>query len=181
MTKELNRAENEKESQRLGLSICKQYNYTIEHMIELQETLPCQEEGFVVLFSNNLRVKIKGKEYLKMSKIINSVNPLAVWAILENGKVPEHYYVQLPEEILPDAQAMGKELERRYKSAKDEIYAQFQHLTFPKDDYRTIGIFMKEHPEFFPYSGAVFAILRGKDSNVDRLILDMIRPKNNVL
>lgn len=63
----------------LNFPLRKQYNYTIKQCLELQKTLPVTQEGFVVKFKTGFRVKIKGAEYCKMQKILNSISPLSIW------------------------------------------------------------------------------------------------------
>jgi RNA ligase len=63
----------------------------LDDLIKIQ--IP-EEEGFVVIFENGLKVKIKMEEYKRLHRIVTGMNPHTVWESLRDGK-------ELPKEGLP--------------------------------------------------------------------------------
>ncbi len=167
----------------LQMPIATKYDYTIEQMIELQKTIPKDQEGFVVRFKNGLRVKIKGHEYLAIHKMIANMSPLSFWESMINGKVNQDYVQQLPEEFRSTFEVFITQLEGSYNKIKEEIT--FDLTKLPKDssggyDPKTIGMFLKETKDI-KHPGAMFPVLRFKPEAVDGYIMKHIRPTGNVL
>ena len=74
---------------------------SVSDLLEHASTLPKTQEGFVLRFTDGLRLKIKGAEYRRLHALISRVTPLAVWEIMladELGGVRQ----ELPEEFWSD-------------------------------------------------------------------------------
>ena len=205
---ELDREWCEDIAKKIGMPIAKKYDYTIKEMIELQETLPSTKEGFVVKFSNGLRVKIKGKEYLKMHKLINGLGPLAMWEAMDpTGFVPLEFMQEIPEEIFKEINGIKHKLELKYyktmqKIAKEAIDI-FQKATgldysvtdgefdpekkdiveydYPVEHRKAMGLYMKENGNKYEHTSAVFSFYLDKHDAVCKYIMKAIKPKANVL
>lgn len=168
----------------LGMPIVKQYNYTINEMIELQKTMPKDQEGFVVKFRNGLRVKIKGEEYLKIHKMISNMSPLSFWEVMVNGVVNREYIMQLPEEFRSDFEPILESLEAQYRKVMLEIDQDL--LKLPQIDIttregkKTIGLFLQSENNL-NHSGAMFGILLNQPESVNKYIMKLIRPTGNNL
>jgi RNA ligase len=165
----------------MGMPIAKYYNYSIKQAIELAETLPKLEEGFVVQYESGFRVKIKGKEYMKIAKIISNLSPISFWETMENGVVPKAYLEQIPEEfrgqwehVVSNLQASYQRLLVRTKGCLDSCPVDYRN---PKE----LGTFMQTRPDFFPVPGLVWPLLKGDSDRVDKLIMRTIRPDGNAL
>lgn len=65
-------------------------------------TLPATQEGWVLRFSDGLRLKIKGDEYLRIHRIVSHLTPLAIWDLMANGGDLDSYRKDLPEEFWTD-------------------------------------------------------------------------------
>jgi RNA ligase len=174
-----------KEFERIGYRMAQNYlGLEISKIMELQKTLPAQKEGFVVKFMNGLRVKFKTEEYVRMNRILNSMNIKTVWEAMENGKVALHYMMSVPEEIREEAEKYKTELEAQFEEVlKEADHEQRLWLPVrPKDDkdgaaFKQIGLFMKDNSSAFKYPMLVFAMARGKTSDVNRIVKEIIRPK----
>jgi len=94
---------------------------TIDGLLHVAEQLSHQEEGFVVRFPNGLRVKIKGREYCRIHKLISNCTPLAVWEGLLKGDDLDASLRDLPEEFRRDFQAIRGLLDVRLKETVDAI------------------------------------------------------------
>lgn len=167
-----------------GMPLVKEYNYTIDEMIELQKTIPKDDEGFVVRFDSGLRVKIKGHEYLRIHKLLSHMSPISFWETMENGKVKVDYLQELPEEYRKEAEELTKKLESNYKETKDHVLGNIDFMLkqiglgdINDEEYRKkVGLYVKDRPQHY---GAIFPYLLGK--GIDRYVMKEIRPSNNVL
>lgn len=167
-----------------GMELVKSYNYSIKEMIALQKTLPKDKEGFVVRYSNGLRIKIKGEEYMKIARILSRLSPLSFWECMENGKVKKEYLEQIPEELRPQFEPIANSLEVNYSKVMGEILMDLVKL--PKVNFSTpegkkqIGLFVQgnnglKHPP------AVFGCLKNNQKMLDKYILKQIRPNGNTV
>lgn len=160
----------------------KEYSYSINEMVELQKTLPKDQEGFVVKFENGLRLKIKGEEYLKIHKIVTNLSPLSFWEVMENGKVPLTYIQQVPEEFKDQFEPIVNELEKIYQKTKNEVEEEFQSLPTKEitpEAKKQVGLYIKQYS--MNHGPAMFPMLMKKEEVVDSYIMKQIRPKGNVL
>lgn len=168
----------------LNMPLAKSYTHTICQMIELQQTIPKNEEGFVVRFESGLRVKIKGAEYMRIHKMISQMSPLSFWESMQGGVVNRDYVTQLPEEFRADFEPILNSLEAQYKSVILEIQADLDNL--PKVDIetkegkKTIGLLV-QGANSLKHPGAMFSALLDKHQAINKYIMNHIRPTGNVL
>lgn len=168
----------------LGMESAMIYPYSIEEIIALQKTLPKDQEGFVVRFSNGLRCKIKGDEYMKMAKILAYMTPLSFWEAMTDGTVNRQYLQQLPEEFRKDFDPMVLNLEKHYDQVKREILKEY--LALPTHDMnsmggrKTVGLFMQSNPHM-SHKGAMWPMLDRKYDVVDEYIKKRVRPHGNLM
>lgn len=171
--------------EKLGFRTAKKFTETdLSKLLESLKTLPAQQEGFVVMFKSGLRVKFKGEEYMRMNRILNSMNIKTVWESMQNGRVPDGYMMTVPEEIREEAERYKKELEEKFQQIMLDSYNEVMSLlpVLPEDDkdaqaFKIIGLFMKENSGKFKYPMLVFPSVRGKMSDMNRIVKDMIRPR----
>lgn len=163
-----------------GMECPQYYNYTIEEMIELQTKLPKDNEGFVVRFRNGLRVKIKGKEYLRIAKLMANLSPLALFETMKNGKVDQFYLQQLPEELKADYEPYMIELERQYEAVLDGLKGEVQKHKLVNDTptwRKDVGMYLANNK--VNYSGGIFPYLLDNKESLDSFIMKQIRPTGN--
>ncbi len=183
--KELTYIEANNELAKVGFRHAKKFNdFDLNKVTELQKTLGAQDEGFVVLFANGLRVKFKTEEYVRMNRILNSMNVKTVWESMVDGKVPVEYMRAVPEEIREEAEKFKAQLESEHLTVLSEFEkeAKIWVPVIPKNDkdseaFKTIGLFMKDNASKFKYPMLVFPWVRNKTSDISRIIKDIIRPK----
>ena len=68
----------------VGLNVVKLYDGISDYSV-LKEMVKDNAEGFIVLFSNGDRMKVKGVEYLRLHKIMTNVSTTGIWECLKNG------------------------------------------------------------------------------------------------
>ncbi len=89
--------------------IVKKYdNFT--DISELKSSVKDDREGFVVVFSNGDKMKVKGEEYFRLHKIMTEVSTTAVWGVLSNGDSYEDLLIDVPDEFDKKIKEYIKEL-----------------------------------------------------------------------
>ncbi len=150
-------------------------NTDIKTLAELDDK---EGEGFVVFYpKNNLRLKIKFPEYVRLHKILTCLSVKGVWEYLkENGPdvdirgivedAPDEFYIWI-DTIASDLVTKYREIENICKNDFEEIQKKAT-----KDWSRknwAIQITQKKYP------GILFTILDERE--YDQLIWKLIRPK----
>jgi len=108
----------------LGFNVVKQYDGISDYSV-LKGMVRDDAEGFVVLFSNGDRMKVKGVEYLRLHKIMTNVSTTAIWEVLSNGgdvstilkDVPDEFYKKIMEysdSLVTQYQNMDLEYQKIY-------------------------------------------------------------------
>jgi RNA ligase len=98
--------------------------YFYKSFIELKDhvdSLPAQEEGFVVRFSSGLRLKLKGEEYCRIHRCISRVTPLAIWEAMREGQNLDEFKSMLPEEFWTDFHSIVDLISLRYEARMKTI------------------------------------------------------------
>jgi RNA ligase len=90
-------------SRALGWRAARRHAFaSIKDMVAHAASLPGDDEGFVVRFSNGLRLKLKGAEYRRIHALISRCTPLAMWEAMAAGDDLDAIRRDLPEEFWAD-------------------------------------------------------------------------------
>ena len=88
---------------KLGWRAARRFEFAgIAEMVSHAATLPRDDEGFVIRFSNGLRLKLKGAEYRRIHALISRCTPLAMWEAMVAGDDMGAIRRDLPEEFWTD-------------------------------------------------------------------------------
>lgn len=160
---------------------CKTFSFeNIQEVISKLESLPFNEEGYVVLFDNGERVKFKGKEYLEMHRIVTKLSPLVIWENMTNGKVGSNFIESIPEEFIEQYKPIIKHLEKQYELILDEAEFTTKILSnLCNNQAKEIGLYLAKND--VEYSKLVFPIFNKKMDQVNKIIMSLIRPTGNNL
>ncbi len=128
------------------------------------------KEGYVLIFPDWYRVKIKHDEYVRLHRIMTGFSPRRIWECLKSGDridtngCPEEFVKQVEETIL--------DLTDNFTRVKDRIEEVFSS-TDPNLSRKEKAIIWVKHPE--KISGMLFKKLDNK--NYDELVWDKIKPE----
>jgi RNA ligase len=153
---------------------------SLEDMLRTQKDRQ-QFEGFVIRFADGRRVKVKTEWYLQIAKIMSNLTPIAVWEVMQGGKVPDSYLVQVPEELRPVAEKYQAILEGQYARALLDI----ERVAAPVlekygTDRRALAQYLDAHKKELGHrKAAIFLLLDGKRGKLDQLVRDRIYPRGN--
>lgn len=136
----------------------------LEKLAEIEED---NKEGYVILFENGLRVKIKFGEYLRLHRILTGMNSRRIWEYLRGGGIPKEIFERMPEEFLDWANCTVGNLQKEYSHIENQCRWDFKVLETRKET----ALYFKicKHPSI------LFAMLDRKDYK--DLIWKAIKPQ----
>ncbi len=153
---------------------------SIQEVISKLDTLPYNEEGYVVRFSNGERVKFKGKEYIEMHRIITNTSPLSLWENMSKGRVDRKLLESIPEEFLDKYINIAKTLEDKYLEILNEATDTTNSIAkICNDNRKEIGLYLSKNN--IEYSQLVFPIFLEKFEHIEKIIMQKIRPTGNII
>lgn len=117
----------------LYFTIVKRY-YDIDDIFNLKNLEKPNQEGFVIKFSNNFRVKIKFDEYIRLHKIITNVSNKTIWEALKNGNGINQIIENVPDEFYLWVKKTINELEDKYNIIELEGLRKFKDIIFEISD-----------------------------------------------
>lgn len=106
----------------LGWRAAERHPYSsFSELVEAAKALPATAEGFVIRFSNGLRLKLKGEEYRRIHALISNCTPLAMWGAMQAGDDLRAIRRELPEEFWTDFDAITSLLALRVADIKRKV------------------------------------------------------------
>jgi len=107
---------------KLKLRTAKVYEYSsIENILELSKTMSCDQEGFVLRFDNDYRLKIKGDEYCRVHRLISRCTPLAIWDSMCSCDDFSALLKFLPEEFIKDLTKIREIFTSKFDSFSSDL------------------------------------------------------------
>lgn len=126
----------------LEMPIAKQYNFdNIEDIIKLKSKISANEEGWVIRFDNDKRLKIKGEEYINVHRVMHGLSDRAkVKAWADNDL--EKYIMMLPEEFRKEIEDFAIELDKIENELYNALTALFQYIKESSKDRKEFAIYV---------------------------------------
>ena len=126
------------------------------------------EEGFVIKFENNLRVKVKFETYFKLHKAATGYSEQQIWTLLQSGdEIPTKH---LSPEQIEVIDTIKTDLLTKFESKKCDLIKEYENIKQDSNDKQEIieKIKASSHP------GAIFCLDKGK--NCDPIIWKILKP-----
>lgn len=92
-----------------------------------KQSIPSEEEGYVIKFDCGERMKIKGSHYLFLHKIITNCTYRDIWRLLKNNDNILTFIERLPDEWIEWFSNKVGKLIVSYKRIEGEVKRDFQH------------------------------------------------------
>jgi RNA ligase len=168
--------------ERLGWRVAKRHSFAaVSDLLALAKTLPPTEEGFVLRFSNGLRLKVKGDEYCRIHRMVSRLTPLAMWEALQAGDDLGTVRKQLPEEFWADFDNIIAILQRQIEDLVAAVKSEANKVAGLSD--KDIGLRLDAFPAevrrfIFPFRKSGGNLLDGRTRD---LVFRTIRPDGNRL
>lgn len=159
------------EADRLKLATPRRISHaSVSSALAEAENLDGNEEGFVCRYSNGLRVKIKGKEYVRLHKLITGFSSKSIWECLMTGQDIGKLLERVPDEFYAWVQQTKTDLLSKYEAISSQCVKDYTN--------REHGLSRKETALYFlncQYPGILFSMLDKKDYS--HQIWRMVKPK----
>jgi hypothetical protein len=165
----------------LGFKVVKKYD-GINDYSALKDMIKDNEEGFVVKFSNGNRMKIKGKEYLRLHKLMTNVSTTAIWEMLSKGSDVLELLKDVPDEFYNKIKMYVSDLKYTYYSYGEyagKIHDYFRYGKYgdvePEPSKKEFALHLdncKVHPRI---KSICFAMWDGKST--DKMIWNYLKPE----
>jgi RNA ligase len=167
----------------------KQYGFDVVEEVEMKlEDLKDEvgredfinKEGFVVVFGNGFRVKMKYAEYFRLHKIISNVNERFVWEFVSQGKPIE--LDNIPDETFQFIKNTEKMLKERFTEKWNEAHKIYieslnELSDIHGDDFSKKDFALHILPRHKKMAGILFKIWEQKPVSAAVIIWKMLRPK----
>jgi RNA ligase len=154
------------------------HGITLAELVAKAETLPKDEEGWVLLFDDGTRLKLKGSAYRRVHAAISGLSPLSTWEAMQAGE-DEIVRRELPEEFLEDFDAMRSIIAKKLSEISEAAERSAESLAGLSG--KEIAERLPSIPE--PERSFIFDFVKGKKDSqgtVKRLYR-AVRPNGNAL
>ena len=163
----------------LEFKVVKRYDGINDYSI-LKDMIKDNEEGFVIKFSNGDRMKIKGKEYLRLHKIMTNVSTTGIWEMLSNGDDVNELLKDVPDEFYKKIKDYVRDLRYGFFQISERAGKLHDVFRYGKYGDREVEPTKKEFAEFVLKQEKVlhpvmFAMWDKK--NYDKIIWNMLKPE----
>lgn len=132
------------------------------------------EEGYVLTYSNGVKVKVKFAEYVRLHRILTGLNPKAIWELLAKTASNAVDLIlqdeKMPASFLAWFGGWVEQLRSRYAALEAE--AQVVFAGRPEGSRKDAAMYFKQTPQL---CSILFAMLDGK--NHAEIIWDKLKPK----
>lgn len=164
----------------LGWRAATSHHYdSVAALVATMPTLPANQEGSVLRFSNGLRLKVKGDEYKRIHALISRCTPLAMWEAMRAGTDLEALRRDLPEEFWADFDAIRETLADRLTEVLGQVEYLADGISHLSD--KEVGLALRTFPKIlqgliFPYRNGTLDSPRVRD-----VLFRIVRPTGNKL
>jgi hypothetical protein len=170
--RELPRVDVELWAETNGLDVVPKFNKTLA---ECAAENTSNEEGYVLTYSNDVKVKVKFEEYVRLHRILTGLNPKTVWEMLSQGQSEAIEKLlndpKMPVTFVAWLREVASELTAKYAEIDREAQAVF--AARPASPVRKDqALYFKNTPNL---CSVLFAMLDGKQ--YAGIIWDRIKPK----
>lgn len=97
----------------IGFEIVKQYD-GVNDFATLRDDKDMQREGYIIVFSNGFRMKLKYEEYCRLHTIVTGVSNVTVWETLSQGKSFDELLDRTPDEFDEFVKKTSNELKEQF-------------------------------------------------------------------
>lgn len=166
--------------QALGWRAARRHGFaSIADMVGHAAALPRDDEGFVIRFSNGLRLKLKGAEYRRIHALISRCTPLAMWEAMLAGDDMGAIRRDLPEEFWTDFDDIVRLLTANIATVEArvaEVAASVAHLSDKELGLSLSSLPADARPYLFGFRKSAAITGKARES-----LMRSIRPTGNAL
>lgn len=149
----------------IGFPIPKTYD-NLNDITAIKQLNTPNEEGFVIKFTNNFRVKVKFEEYIRLHRIVTQVSSKIIWEYLSQNKPLDELLERVPDEFYNWVKQTEKDLTSQFTNILHETLQNYKELPTRKDT----ALYFQSQPN----PKLLFSILDKRDTS--KLIWNLIKP-----
>lgn len=169
-----------REAKHLGVSYAPRLESppTEDPVKELKSILPhldSNREGFVVKFSDGLRVKMKGDEYVRLHRIVTDLSSKRIWEYLKDGHNIKELLQDVPDEYYKWIKKTKEDLYKEFNKIKSKARSAY-NVVEQFETRKEKALYLKEY--YNDVKGIVFKML--DDEDYYDLIWKMVEPEHEV-
>lgn len=116
----------------MGFDVVQRYD-GVHDFITLKSKIPNDKEGFVILFRNGTRMKLKGDEYVRLHRIITNISNRDIWELLKDGKPMDEILDRVPDEFYDWVKNTVSDFESNFTKIKESVEDEFYQLINKKE------------------------------------------------
>lgn len=143
-------------TQKWGMNITQRVNGSLEELIEVSKRLSHNEEGFVLHWENaNFRLKIKGKNYLEVHRILHGLSLKQKNFCWKENEI-ESLIRQVPEEFRKELELLSEKCNNIFDNIKNKVYEFY--YSAPKDSRKEFALWVTNNipKEFISFMFMLF-------------------------
>ena len=161
------------EAKRLGFQCAERKSFdSVQKIVDACDQLDGNEEGFVLVYPDGFRVKIKGREYVRLHKLLTEFSSISIWECLRDGTDIEELLERVPDEFYDWVSRIKIGLESEYMSRLSTAWVHTSLIIQYKERKEKAEIIKTFSKELQPIC---FSLLDYKDPS--QIIWRQIRPK----
>jgi RNA ligase len=124
-------------------------------------------EGFVLYYPNdNVRMKIKFPEYVRLHKLITGINEIAIWEHLRDGKTLDDLIDKVPDEFFQWVTQTSNRLNAAFNAIRDQAEQDYNEVLASIQSGYTVDVAGPSHSIVFtPLGRKEFALAAQKKAN----------------
>jgi RNA ligase len=146
----------------------------LEELLKMDEP---NSEGFVIYWpEENVRMKIKFPEYVRLHKLVTGVSEIAIWEHMRDGKSLDDLLNKVPDEFFKWVTSVENRLRAEHAKLWGEAMLAREIICGLKTRKEQALEIMKKYKNV---SGVVFSLLDGEDKKAVQSVWKMVRPHGN--
>jgi RNA ligase len=162
-----------------GWDIVNRYD-GVNDYTKLKEMISNDAEGYVIRFSNGMRMKIKGTEYVRLHRILTNFSNKDIWELLKNGEPLEPFLERVPDEFDKWVKGVVMNLRYSFYSIYERAGKLHDGFRYGKYNDKEVEPTKKEFAEYtkqFPKELSAVMFKMWDKKPYDHLIWSMVKPK----
>lgn len=143
---------------------------SVDDLLERTEHIPANEEGWVVRFKNGQRLKIKGKAYLNLHRLLLGHSEKGMLQELISGKY-EEYARQIPEEFRSEIDEMKKKVDEESEKIHQEIETLWSSVR--SKSRKEIALEVQRQQKQYLMQ-MIMCLFEGRDFSIEKLLFERL-------
>jgi RNA ligase len=164
----------------------RQYS-TVDEVLEefsKRENTGTESEGLVLYFpKEDMRVKLKHPEYVRLHRVMTDVSERRIWECLAEGEDLNAYLEDVPDEFYRQVSGTRDKLQSQYDALRNEVKERTNHILSEigrEPPRKLLAEKVMEQKKEFPLFHLIFAEVDGFEENIRDKIWKHLRPEEHI-